>query len=78
MMCNQPSSPVRRLRALAIAPALIIAAVAVNLPLVSSALTTASLVSLVADKVSENYKWTNYRYRRCPCRGGRRGARCDA
>lgn len=57
MMCNQPSSPVRRLRALAIAPALIIAAVAVNLPLVSSALTTASLVSLVADKVSE--KTTN-------------------
>ena len=54
MMCNQKSSPVRRLRALAIAPALLLAAVAVNNPSVASALGTASSVSLTESKVSEN------------------------
>lgn len=53
MMCNQKSSPVRRLRAVAIAPALLIAAVAVNNPLVASALGMASSVSLTESKVSE-------------------------
>ena len=53
MMCNQTSSPSRRLRALAIAPALLIAAAAVNIPVVASALGTASTASLSADKVSE-------------------------
>ena len=54
MMCNQKSSPVRRLRAVAIAPALLLAAVAVNNPSVASALGTASAVSLNESKVREN------------------------
>ena len=54
MMCNQKSSPARRLRALAIAPAILLAAVAVNTPSVASALGTASSVSLSTHKGSEN------------------------
>ncbi|MDE6497729.1 MAG: M56 family metallopeptidase [Muribaculaceae bacterium] len=54
MMCNQKSSPARRLRALAIAPAILLAAVAVNNPSVAHALGTASSVQLNAHKVSEN------------------------
>ncbi len=53
MMCNQKSSPARRLRALALAPAVLLAAVAVNIPSVASALGTASSVSLSDSKISE-------------------------
>lgn len=52
MMCNQKSSPARRLRAVAIVPALLLAAVAVNNPSVASALGTASSVSFTESKVS--------------------------
>ncbi len=53
MMCNQTSSPARRLRALAFAPALLLAAIAVNIPAVTSALNATSAVSLTADKGNE-------------------------
>ncbi len=53
MMCNQTSSPARRLRALALAPALLLAAIAVNIPAVASALNATSAVSLTADKGNE-------------------------
>ena len=54
MMCNQKSSPARRLRALAIAPAFLLAAVAVNTTPVAHALGTLSTVSLGESKGSEN------------------------
>ena len=53
MMCNQKTSPMRRLRSVAIVPALLVAAVAVNNPAVAAAIGTASAVSLSVDKVSE-------------------------
>lgn len=53
MMCKQKSSPTRRLRVLAIAPALLIAAVAVNNPSVASAIGAASSVSLSEGKDNE-------------------------
>ncbi|MDE6109631.1 MAG: M56 family metallopeptidase, partial [Muribaculaceae bacterium] len=53
MMCNQKSSPARRLRALAIAPAILLAAVVVNNPSVAHALGTASSVQLTTGKGSE-------------------------
>ncbi|MDE6286439.1 MAG: energy transducer TonB, partial [Muribaculaceae bacterium] len=53
MMCNQKSSPARRLPALAIAPAVLLAAVVVNNPSVAHALGTASSVQLTTGKGSE-------------------------
>lgn len=53
MMCNQPSRPGRRMRALAIVPALLLASAIVNIPAVASAIGSASSVSLGIDKVSE-------------------------
>lgn len=57
MMCNQPSRPGRRMRALAIVPALLVASAIVNMPVVASAIGSAASVSLGIDKVSE--KTTN-------------------
>lgn len=53
MMCNQPSRPGRRMRALAIVPALLVASAIVNMPVVASAIGSAASVSLGIDKVSE-------------------------
>lgn len=62
MMCNHPSEPRRRLRALALAPALLAAAIVVNAPAVASALSTTSSTSLTDDK-DKNYKseWQDLR-----------------
>lgn len=54
MMCNPKSSPVRRLRAVAIVPALLLAAVAVNTPIMASALGAASSVALRGSDVIES------------------------
>ncbi|MCM1449230.1 MAG: M56 family metallopeptidase [Clostridiales bacterium] len=54
MMCNQTSSPARRLRALAIAPAFLVAAAVVNIPVVASAIDAAATAKLTVHKVSEN------------------------
>ncbi len=59
MMYNQKTSPARRLRAIAIVPALAAALAVVNMPAVSSAMDTASASKLIQTSVSEA-KGTNF------------------
>ncbi len=58
-MYNQKTSPARRLRAIAIVPALAAALAVVNMPAVSSAMDTASASKLIQTSVSEA-KGTNF------------------
>lgn len=54
MMCNQTNGLGRRMRVLALAPALVVALAAVNNPVVASALDRASATTLTEHKVSDN------------------------